>query len=138
MSLDSQLIKQIKKQLKLEKLASDMSGEGMYLYENNLKGDLFLPRPTQSGRRLVRKGEQFIGDSYYFGMLRTNELKLIKEIQSPEQTRLLTEQPPTVTNAGTVEYVQTPPATNLTEGGANKQQEILLTETPVDGIKILR
>jgi hypothetical protein len=134
MSINSQAAKQVKKQLKADKMATDMSGAGMYVFENNTAGDLHLPRPTQSGRRLVRKGEQFLGDNYYFSLLRNNELKLIREIQSPEQ-KLITEQPPTVTHQGTVEYVSN---SNINETPDDKQQDILLTETPIDGIKILK
>lgn len=136
MSLEHQLAKQLKQQLKLAKLESDMKGEGMYIFQNNTNGDLYLPRVTNSGRRLVRKGEQFLGDSYYFAMLRSNELKLIKEVVQPEQ-KLLTEQPPTVTNTGPVEYVQNQGQNQINETGKD-QPDVLLTETPVDGIKIIR
>lgn len=140
MSIESQIAKQIKKAMKLEKLSNDMGGEGQYIFENNTKGDLFLPRATKSGRKLVRKGEQFLGDSYYFAMVKTHELKLIKEITSPEQEqqqKLLTEQPPTVTNDGAVEYVQHNPQQQYNEG-APVIQPVLLNEAPMDGIKILR
>jgi|SRR5579859_1254568 len=127
----------IAKQIKLEKYKEDMKGEGMYIFENNTKGDLFLPRPTQSGQRLVPKGRQFQGDSYYFSMLKTNEIKLIKEL-APQHSQLLTEQPPTVTDEGQVEYVVQPKETKINEQQNDAQEDVLLCESPVDGIKILR
>lgn len=129
--------RQIARELKKAKMKDDLKGEGQYIFENNTKGDLYLPRPTQSGRRLVRKGEQFVGDNYYFGMLRSNELKLVKELVSPQQQILMTEQPQVVTNQGPVEFVQTNPQTQFNENGRGGQ-DVLLTESPVDGIKIIR
>ncbi len=131
----SSLSRQIAKEIRNAKLKEDMAGQGIYIYENNTKGDLFLPRPTSSGRRFVRKGEQFSGDNYYFAMLRTNELKLIREVAPPpDTTKLLTEQPPVVTNEGTVEVIAKKPC--------NEQQrpptDVLLTESPVGGIKVIR
>jgi hypothetical protein len=134
MSLERQIAREIRK----AQIKDNLKGEGMYVFENNTKGDLYLPRPTQAGRRLVPKGAQFIGDNYYFAMLRTNELKLIKELQSPEQEKLLTEQPPTVTHQGTVEHVQQNPQVNIHEQHGGVKQDVLLTESPVDGIKIIR
>jgi hypothetical protein len=128
------------KQIRKEKMQERIKGEGLYLFENNTKADLYLPRPTQAGRKLVAKGQQFVGDNYFFSMLRTNELKLIKEMQSPEQQRaakLITEQPPTVTPQGTMEYVQKS-STQFNEEISGSQQEFLLTENPVDGIKIIK
>jgi hypothetical protein len=112
--------RQIARELKMAKMKDDLKGEGQYIFENNTKGDLYLPRPTQSGRRLVRKGEQFVGDNYYFGMLRSNELKLVKELVSPQQQVLMTEQPPVVTNQGPVEFVQ-PSQSQFNESGRGGQ-----------------
>lgn len=122
------LEKQIAREIRRAQVQSTLKGEGLYLFENNTKGDLFLPKPTESGLRLVPKGKQFIGDNYYFCMLKTNELKLIQEIQSPKQ--LLTEQPPTVTNQGPVEFVQY-------REQQTSNQDVLLNESPTDGIKIM-
>lgn len=138
MSIASQLAKTIKKQLKIEKLASDLKGEGMYVFENKTNGDLYLPRPTHAGRRLVRKGEQFVGDNYYFHMLPSTSgpgsLSLVKELQSPEQERLLTEQPPVVTEQGSVEFV----AKQKYNESQPNTQDVLLTESPTEGIQILK
>ena len=132
--------RQIRREEKIAKMEADLAGDGMYVFENNLKGDLYLPRPTQSGRRLVRKGEQFLGASYYFAMLRTNELKLVREVtpQGQQKQKLLTEQPPVVTNEGTVEFVQDQPKTQFNEEKGGPQPDVLLTESPVGGIKVIR
>lgn len=125
--------KQIAKELRMKKLQSDLKGEGQYVFENTLPSDLMLPRPTKSGRRDVKKGEQFIGDNYYFSMLGKG-LKLIREIQSPVNERLITEQPPIVTSEGVVE----PPQKKMNEHEGFDQKDVLLTETPVGEIKIFR
>lgn len=131
MSLERQIAREIRK----AQIQNEQHGEGMYVFENNTKGDLYLPRPTKSGRRLVPKGQQFVGDNYYFRMV-PRELRFIEELQSPQQERLITEQPPTVTTEGTVEFVQQQRQFNEEQGG--KSTDVLLTETPVDGIKIIR
>jgi hypothetical protein len=128
MSLERQIAREIRK----AQIKESLKGEGMYIFENNTSGDLYLPRPTQTGRRLVPKGQQFVGDNYYFNMVKTNELKLIQELQSQE--KVITEQPPTITSQGVVEN-QHP---NINEQASKTQQDILLTESPIDGIKIIR
>lgn len=133
MNLERQIAREIRK----AQIQESNKGEGMYVFENNTKGDLYLPRPTQSGRVVVPKGAQFIGDNYYFSMVRNHELRLIKELQSPNQNKLLTEQPPTVTHQGAIEHVQNSQV-NLHEQRGEVKQDVLLTESPVDGIKIIR
>jgi len=130
----SNLSRQIAREIRNAKIKEELSGQGMYIFENNTKGDLYLPRPTHSGRRFVRKGEQFSGDNYYFAMLRTNELKLIREVAAAVPTKLLTEQPPTVTNEGTVEFVEKPKCNEV----KTPTTDVLLTESPVGGIKVIR
>jgi hypothetical protein len=78
--------KQAYKDQLLAKRAADLSGTGSYLFQNNTKGDLYLPRPTSDGKKIVRLNEQFIGDSYYFCLLKTHELKLIKELETTSET----------------------------------------------------
>lgn len=118
-----------------QKAKLNQKGEGLYIFENNTKGDLFLPRPTHTGRRFIPKGQQFLGDNYYFSMI-PRELKLIKEV-SPPQEKLITEQPPTVTNTGPVEYVKSP-LPDLNEENGTGQVDVLLTESPLDGIKVMK
>lgn len=130
------LERQIANEMRKQRVAESTKGEGMYVFANNTKGDLFLPRPTHSGRRLVGRGEEFLGDSYYFGMLKTNELRLIREVAAPT---LLTEQPPTVTTQGTVEFVQEAPVRPLNEDTPPKPPaDVLLVEKPVEGLRVVR
>lgn len=125
----------------LEQKKKALEGTGEYIFQNNTKADLYLPRPTKTGRRVIRhdpksgKGEMFIGDSYYFQMVKTHELKFIREVNMPQE-KLITEVPPTVTHEGTVEYVRQTSDGNLNEE-KTKEQEVLLTEDPLDGITLL-
>ena len=49
-----------------------------------------------------------------------------------QDKRLIVEQPPTVTNQGQVEQVD-----GKYNEEKNKEQDVLLTEDPLDGIKLL-
>lgn len=123
-----------RRELHAEKKKNDMSGTGVYIYENNTDGDLKLPKPTDSGVRQIapRKlpGCRFQGDSYYLQWVGSpmNLLKLIEEVvpkmTHPElmahrakeeqlleeeamanEQQLLLDQPDTVTRAGKIERV---------------------------------
>lgn len=41
--------RQEKKEIQKSKLLNNMTGSGIYIYENNTDGDLNLPKPTSSG-----------------------------------------------------------------------------------------
>jgi hypothetical protein len=128
--------KLIKRKQAAEKQKKDNFGDGTYLFENNTNADFYLPRPTKTGQRLVRKSGTFIGDSYYFQLVKTNQLKFIKEEKMEE--KLITEQPPVVTREGTVEYVVASPEKKLNEDKDQpKNVDSLLVESPLDGIQIL-
>lgn len=176
--------KQAYKEQMLAKRAHDLSGKGSYLFQNNTKGDLYLPRQTSDGKRIIRLNEQFVGDSYYFfllkshelklvkelettsdthkmfvfenntrtelylprpncdgltkipvggqfkgdsyyfNLLRSGQLKLIKEIEKPMRNELIVEQPPTI-------------STSNEDNRKDKEEQVLLTEEPLDGIKVL-
>lgn len=139
-----------KKEVRAEMLANALHGEGLYLYQNNTGADLTLPRPTKSGLRSVKARESFQGDNYYMQLVRTGYLRLIKELQSPEQQRaalneentameekLLLDQPDMITEAGKVEHVvpkKGPVQQKLNEDKDKKpQQDVLLNEGPVEG-----
>jgi hypothetical protein len=119
-----------------------LQGEGMYLYENNVPGDLTLPRKTKSGVRVVGRKQQFQGDNYYMQMVRTGELRLIKELMSPQQERdsetmneekLILDQPDKVTVKGKTEQVvdKSVPTQRINESEGDAE-EVLLNEGPVD------
>lgn len=129
----------------LQKREANLHGEGMFVFQNITGADLMLPRPTKSGRRIVGPREKFIGDSYYKTM---KDIVCLQEVQSempalnqPEQ-KLLTEVPPTISHDGKVEYVQKQPGiTPLNENDKKKQaviRDVLLTEEPLEGIRIMR
>jgi hypothetical protein len=125
-----------------------MCGEGLFVYANNTKGDLYLPKPTNSGKRVVGVGEEFQGDSYYITLVKNNQLRLIRELVAVPQKgepmteqKLILDQPDRVTNKGTVEQVIPAHKNQLNEGQPAKnpepKQEVLLTEDPLDGVEIL-
>jgi hypothetical protein len=135
-----------KKEVRAQMLENALHGEGMYLYRNNTNADLTLPRPTRSGIRSVGPGKEFQGDNYYMQLVKQGMLRLVKELQSPNQQnvtesevkmqeKLILDQPDTVTEQGKVEHVVSKPAQKLneTQGENGKQPEVLLNEGPVEG-----
>lgn len=141
--------------LRQERREANLSGKGLFVYRNNTSGELFLPRPTKSGQSRVKFQEEFQGDDYYMYMVRNNELRLVKQIESAQPAapqvlnensmekkmddKLITEQPPTVTNEGTIEYVSdSGEQIKLNESQPQDQkQDVLLNENPLDGVEIL-
>jgi hypothetical protein len=112
-----------------------MQGTGRYKFKNNTTGDLGLPKPAEDGRRGIPKDGTFIGDSYFLSMVPT-VLSIVEDLTvKNEPSKLITEQPPVVTNEGTVEYVQAQKKQKLNET-KDKQPEVLLIEDPVGGIVI--
>jgi hypothetical protein len=124
-----------KREMHAIKLKNDMSGTGVYIYENNTDGDLMLPKPTDSGVRKIapkkQPGCRFQGDSYYLKWVGSpmNLLKLVEEVV-PKMTfqesqdhkakqeqlllegesmtnaqQLLLDQPDTITTRGKIERV---------------------------------
>jgi hypothetical protein len=137
-----------KKEVRAQVIQNALHGEGLYLFRNHTQADLTLPRPTKSGQRIVLAGKEFQGDDYYMQLVRQGLLRLVKEIQSPEQQRaalteasvedkLLLEQPDTVTPQGKVEHVvaKAPAQHKLNEGKKSAkpaEPDVLLNENPVD------
>lgn len=134
-----------KKEVRAQIVQNALHGEGIYLYRNNTNADLTLPRPTRSGTRVVARGKEFQGDNYYMQLVKSGLLRLVKEIQSPEQQhaeevkmeeKLILDQPDTVTQNGKVEHVVSNPNKKLNEqsdSDKDKQPEVLLNEGPVEG-----
>ncbi len=123
--------------------AEALKGEGLFIYKNNVKGTLSLPKPTASGKQTLQLGEEFQGDSYFMSLVRTNELRFIRTItpvepkgESMQEQKLILDQPDKVTAEGAVEQVV--PAKPLNENiPTENQKQILLTEDPMDGIEIV-
>jgi len=147
-----------RQELRAAKLEKALNGQGLYVYENNSGGDLMLPKATASGLTKVAKGQQFQGDDYFMSMVKTNDLKLVKTLVTPEQEmkikmeqlerekeqKLLLDQPDKIKGVGKVEYV-VPTETPLNEAPApakpvevaEESEEKLLVEDPIDGVDII-
>ena len=135
-----------KKEMRSQMIQNALAGEGLYLYRNNTQADITLPRPTNSGLRVLEKSAEFQGDNYYMQMVRSGLLRLVKELQSPESQRkaleeskmneqkLILDQPDMITEQGKVEHVVSnqKPVQKLNEQNKEKQPDILLNEDPVD------
>lgn len=120
-------------------------GEGLYVYRNRTSGDLSLPKPTTSGRKVIGPGQEWQGDNYYMSMV-PQEATIVRTIMTPQQERenkmnqkLILDQPDQVKAGGKVEHVAVDPTEMLTETPDNEpKKDILLTEDPLEGVQILR
>ena len=143
-----------------EKLANNMGGSGLYIYENNTNSDLKLPKPTASGVRVVGPRKRFQGDSYYLIWVGRplNLLRLIEEITPKKTTqeiaeeiarrnspmneqKLILDQPDTITSKGKIEHVvdNEHPVQPLNDSTASKPAvDFLLNENPLDGVAITK
>lgn len=146
--------RQEKKEIQKSKLLNNMTGSGIYIYENNTDGDLNLPKPTSSGVRMIGPRKRFQGDSYYMKWVGSpmNLLRLIEEVvpqnalnenkeNSMIENKLILDQPDTVTSKGKVEHVINDSipvqAINDSNDSDAKKTEILLNESPIDGLEII-
>ena len=142
-----------KKEVQSQVLANALHGEGLYLFRNNTNADLCLPRPTASGLRSVGPKAEFQGDNYYMQLVKAGLLRLVREVQSPQQQKaaaleqkekkvdeqLILDQPDIVTDQGKIEHVVARPAKRLNENKGQKpkqpqqqQPPVLINETPID------
>lgn len=149
-----------RREVNAEKLKNNMGGTGVYIYENNTDGDLKLPKPTDSGLRMIGPRKRFQGDSYFMSWVGSpmNLLRLVEEVvpkkthqeiqqQKQEmlnegnmQDKLILDQPDTITNNGKIERVVVQPnqiPLNDVTDPAQKKPEVLLTEDPLDGMEII-
>lgn len=158
MRYGKRLNRQEKREMQHEKLKNSMSGTGIYVYENNSDADLSLPKPTESGVRVIGPRKRFQGDSYFMSWVGSpmNLLKLVevvvpqltveqiikqKEENAMVEQKLILDQPDTITHGGKVEYVvgDDPTVKQLNDNAepAKKMPEVLLTEDPLDGVEII-
>lgn len=127
-------------------------GTGLYIFRNNTKGRLQLPKPTASGMTHVDPNEEWQGDGYYMKLVQTNDAKLVKCLQTPDEQKLMLDkeklmneqklildQPNTVTNNGVVEQIVVDKTTALNEQlpAINVPEEVLINEDPMDGVDII-
>jgi len=133
------------------------AGAGRYIFENNTSGDLELPKTASNGNKWVQKGGQFTGDSFFLKMV-PQELKLVsvlvdanqENINEATESKLILDQPDTVTQSGKVEHVvKSQEDTQLNDSTENKDEhegscscetcadQMLLNEDPMDGVDII-
>jgi len=134
------------------KFIRDMSGSGVFVYENNTDADLNLPKPTSTGTRTIGPRKRFQGDSYYLtwvgspmNLLRfieeivpkDNPLKTLNESETNKMSdnKLILDQPETVTSQGQVEHVVVNESPD--QDSSEKKTEILLNESPIEGLEII-
>jgi len=79
---------------KKEKMTRLMSGEGVFIYENNTDADLSLPKPSIEGFTKVGPRRRFKGDSYFMTLVKTPIclLKLIEEVREEAKTEEIIEE----------------------------------------------
>jgi hypothetical protein len=79
---------------KKEKMTRLMSGEGVFIYENNTDADLSLPKPSIEGFTKVGPRRRFKGDSYFMTLVKTPIclLKLIEEVREEAKTEKIIEE----------------------------------------------
>jgi len=130
-----------RQQLNREKLERSLSGTGLYIYKNNSKGSLMLPKAAADGRRHIGEGQTFQGDSYFMEFVRRHELILVEDIseRNTVSEKLILDQPDQVTTVGKVEHVVEPESKPLNEASPQQtpQKDVLLTEDPLDGVEII-
>lgn len=146
--------------MKRKKAADAVKGDGVYLFVNNTRGDLTLPKPPLKGPNPVPPGRTFEGDSYFMCLMKTNDVRLIQVIKPAEvkavatlpalpnlitekeenmSQKLILDQPETFTHQGKVEHtVPDGPNVKLNENQPlQKPADRLLTEDPLEGVEII-
>jgi hypothetical protein len=127
-----------KANIRQEQMQRAMSGEGIYVFKNNTSGELDLPKMPLQGPKKISKGGEFMGDSYFLQMLKTNDLRLVRIIEDKDHMqKLITEQPPIVTTDGNVEFVVNDPKKKKLNEEQEKKKQVLLTEDPMGGVVIV-
>jgi hypothetical protein len=139
-------IQEIERDRRVQAQHDFFDGAGRYIFENNTSGDWQLPKPAMNGAKWLKKDSQFTGDSFFLKFV-PNDLKLIsvlvdanqEKINESTESKLILDQPDTVTKSGKVEHVSTSEEdSQLNDSTENKDEhEILLNEDPMDGIDII-
>ena len=130
-----------------KKFSKAMSGEGEYIFQNNTRGDLKFPYRPNIGSIILPVNSKFKGDSYYLQFVKSNELRLIEDLnknlekkeENMNNQKLILDQPDIITEQGKVEHeVKNVPVQNLNEDKEDKKPEVLLNENPVsDGFIVI-
>jgi hypothetical protein len=69
---------------RLKRVQEELSGSGLYVYENNTDADLSLPRTTKTGLKNIGPRQRFEGDSYYLKFI-SPPINLLKLIEIKEE-----------------------------------------------------
>lgn len=134
------------KEEKIKNMQANLSGTGLYIYENKTSGHLNLPKPSADGQKVIPPNGRFKGDSYFMMLVKPPErlLRFIEEVKLEEtkmnEKKLILDQPDMVTAKGTVEHVvdDNVPVQNFRDSVDNKQKpDVLLNEGPIDGVEII-
>ena len=144
-----------------------IAGEGLYLFQNMTRATVILGKPCKDGRTQIEPMARFEGDSFFKNLKECVCLATLvdpnqaveEEACEPEHTimeatqnmaeqKLITEQPPTVTKDGKVEYVQQPddqqqynesqPTPATTPAPRGKRKDVLLSESPTGSVRVMR
>lgn len=140
----NKLTKQQARDVQRKIIKETLKCDGIYLFVNNTKGDLMLPKPTHKGIKSVTRGQTFEGDGYFKCLLKTHDVKLVKVIElaanekdnSMTEQKLILDQPEQFTNKGKIEHVLPSPIKKLNETPTREENK-LLTEDPMVGIEII-
>lgn len=139
-----------RREVQAARLTQSMGGTGLYIYENNTDSDLKLPKAANNGVRTIGPRRRFEGDSYFLKWVGSplNLLRLIEEVKSKTENKehqmsdkLILDQPDTITNKGKIEHMvgdNTMKPLNDSSNPAKQNQDVLLTENPLDGVAIIK
>ncbi len=130
------------------KLQKSQSGRGLFLFKNNSRGSLQLPKVSSDGKRWIEVNQTWEGDSFFLSMI-PKEAILLKTIISPDDQeeeekvsneKLLLDQPDQITEEGKIEHVVSVETKKINENKTSlksKKSKKLLTEDPVGDLTII-
>jgi hypothetical protein len=130
------------------KLQKSQSGRGLFLFKNNSRGSLQLPKISSDGKRWIEVNQTWEGDSFFLSMI-PKEAILLKTIISPDDQekeekvsneKLLLDQPDQITEEGKIEHVVSVENKKINENKTSlksKKSKKLLTEDPVGDLTII-
>lgn len=144
----NKLSRQQQKQSNINNRNNNLNGTGVYIFQNITSGDFMLPKKSLDGKKLVKSKEQFQGDSYFLRFVGppNNLLKMIRRINDTTNEevknmtdKLILDQPDQITTQGKVEHViaDTQKATIKENDASKNQDNVLITENPIDGLEII-
>ena len=149
MKTHNKFTKYEKKQHREAKLAADMAGTGLFVYQNNTGGDLILAKTGSDGTKKLAKGATFQGDSYFKQWVGPplNTLRFISIVTESDNNKIVTEAELAVFKGEPMpepkliidqpDRVLEQPKENKETTESKESEEMLLTEEPMDGVEII-